>query len=112
MALLATQSVSYAGLNPVYSAAAGGGDTFTPGPNLELEVVNGGGAPITVTVVTPGTSRGQAIADLSVVVTNAERRKIRVSPAEFFADPTTGLGSITYSGVTTVTVGVFQVQDS
>jgi hypothetical protein len=112
MALLATQSVGYAGVTPSLAAAAGGGDTFTPAPNLFLEVNNAGGGSITVTVVTPQTSRGQAIADLSVSVTNGQRRFIRISPAEFFADATTGLGNITYSGVTSVTVGVFQVQDA
>lgn len=111
MALLAAQSVGYGGVNPSLAAAAGGGDTFTPGPNLFLYVNNAGGASITVTVVTPGTVRGQAVADLSVSVTNGQSRFIRISPADFFADPTTGLGSITYSGVTSVTVGVFQVQD-
>jgi hypothetical protein len=111
MALLATQSVGYAGVQPSLAAAAGGGDTFTPAQNLFLYVNNGGGSSITVTVVTPQTSRGQAISDLSVSVVNATVRFIRISPADFFADPTTGLGTITYSGVTSVTVGVFQVQD-
>jgi hypothetical protein len=112
MALLATQSIPLSGVQPSLAAAAGGGDTFTPGSNLFLYVNNGGGAPITVTVTTPGTVRGQAISDLSVSVTNAQARFIRISPADFFADPTTGLGNITYSAVTTVTVGVFQVQDN
>lgn len=112
MALLSTTAVTYAGVTPTLAAAAGGGDTFTPGPNLFLFVTNGGGSPITVTVVTPGTARGQAISDLSVSVTNGQSRLIRISPADFFADPSTGVGNITYSGVTSVTVGVFQVQDS
>lgn len=111
MALLATQSVGYAGVQPSLAAATGGGDTFTPGPNLFLYVNNGGGSSITVTVVTPGTVRGQAVSDLSVSVVNGTARFIRISPADFFMDPATGLGAISYSGVTTVTVGVFQVQD-
>jgi hypothetical protein len=111
MALLATQGVTFAGVQPSLAAATGGGDSFTPANNLFLYVNNGGGSSITVTVVTPQTTRGQAIADLSVSVVNGTARFIRISPSDFFADPTTGLGAITYSGVTTVTVGVFQVQD-
>lgn len=111
MALLASQSVTYAGIGAALAAATGGGDTFTPGPNLCLIVNNGGGSSITVTVVTPGSVRGQAVSDLSVSVPNGAVRYIKISPADFFMDPTTGVGSITYSGVTSVTVGVIQVQD-
>jgi hypothetical protein len=111
VALLSTQQVPFAGVQPSLAAATGGGDTFTPANNLFLYVNNAGGGSITVTVVTPQSSRGQAIADLSVSVTNGQARFIRISPADFFMDATTGLGSITYSGVTSVTVGVFQVQD-
>ena len=112
MALLSTQAVGYnPGAAPSLTAAAGGGDTFTPAGNLFLYVNNGGGSPITVTVVTPQTARGLAISDQSFSVTNGQARFARISPADFYADPTTGVGNITYSGVTTVTVGVFQVQD-
>lgn len=112
MALLATQQVGYAGVNPALAAATGGGDTFTPSNNLFLYINNAGGGSITVTVTTPQTLRGQAVSDLSVSVTNGQARFIRISPADFFTDPATGLGSISYTGVTSVTVGVFQVQDA
>lgn len=113
MALLATQSVTYnPGAAPTFAAASGGGDTFTPASNQFLVIENAGGASITVTVATPGTTRGLAIADQSFTVTNGQRRYARISPADMYADPTTGLGNITYSGVTSVTVGVFQVQDN
>lgn len=112
MALLATQSITYTGLTPAMASAAGGGDTFTPTNNQFLEVVNGGGGSITVTVSTPATYRGLAVADLSVSVTNGQRRFIRLGPPDAVMDPTTGLGSITYSGVTSVTVGVFQASEN
>ena len=112
MALLSTQSVSYTGVTPALTSAAGGGDTFTPGPNMFLEIVNGAGSPMTVTVATPPTVRGLAVADLSVVVTNGQRRFVRISPADMMADTSTGFGNLSYTSATSVTVGVFQVQDT
>jgi hypothetical protein len=111
MATLATQSIKRAGLSPAYAAAAGGGDQFTPGRNTFLHVKNGGGAPITVTVVTPGIALADVpIADLAVVVTNAQERMIGPFPPEFFADPAlSGQAAITYSAVTTVTVAAFDL---
>lgn len=110
MATLATQSVSRAGVNPAYVAAAGGGDKFTPGKSTFLHVKNGGGAPITVTVVTPRTDAiGNAVADNAISVTNAQERIIGPFPAEFYASSVDGLADITYSGVTSVTVGVFEL---
>ena len=111
MALLATQTVGFTGVQPSLAAATGGGDTFTPGANMFLYVNNAGGSSITVTVTTPGTVRGLGIADISVSVTNGQVRFIKISPADFTMDPTTGLGTISYSGVTSVTVGAFQVMD-
>lgn len=113
MALLATQTVVRTGLAPSYSAAAGGGDTFNPSPESFLHVKNGSGAPITVTVVTPGATGGLAIADVSVSVpATTGDRMIGPLPGSLFADPTTGLGSITYSGVTSLTVAIVDVSDN
>jgi hypothetical protein len=52
---------------------------------------------------------GLAIADGGGSVTNAQSRLFGPFPAEIYADPTTGLCNLTYSGVTTVTVGVFKL---
>ena len=109
MALLATQSITRAGLAPSYAAAAGGGDTFRPGPNVFLHVKNASGGALTVTVVTPrNDALGNPVADnaISVPVTTGERM-IGPFPYDFYADPTTGLASITYSGVTSLTIGAF-----
>lgn len=104
MALLANQDGSGptgATITPV--AAAGGGDTMAGGSGRFLYVANGGGSPITVTLVTPEQVEGAlAVADRTVSVTNATFRHIPV-PSRY-NDPSTGLASITYSGVTTVTV--------
>lgn len=109
MATLATQAVSRAGAAPSYAAAAGGGDAFTPSSSTYLHVKNASGAPITVTVVTQRNDAiGNPVADntISVPATTGERM-IGPFPAEHYADPTTGLAAITYSGVTSLTIGAF-----
>ena len=109
MALLTTQDIDTNGVVPSLSAAAGGGDTAVPGHNVFLYVTNGGGSPITVTLVTPETVDSDlAVGDRAVSVTNATSQFIRL-PAELYRNVTTGLVSITYSGVTSVTVGIFRV---
>ena len=111
MAALTTQSVTQAGLQESMAAASGGGDTFTPGDRTWLEVANGGGSPITVTLTTyPTTSPwGTAIPNQTVTVTNGTTKKIGPLVGSQYANPSGGQGSIAYSGVTTVTVGVFSL---
>jgi hypothetical protein len=115
MADLAIQDITNAGLTPAYVAAAAGGDKI-PGTDADtfIHVKNGGGSPITVTVVTPGTapgSGGLGIADVAVVVTNAQERMIGTFPAELYGNPADfGKVAITYSGVTSVTIGAFRAR--
>lgn len=95
-------------------AAAGGGDAFAPGDRTFLRVNNGGGGAITVTIATPATvdaggGATLAIADGGGSVTNAQSRLFGPFPASLYADPSTGLVNVTYSGVTTVTVGAFKL---
>lgn len=107
MATLAIQTIGITGLNPVFVAADVAGDRVTPGQGSYFEVVNGGASPITVTIVTPESVDGDlAVADRAVSVTNGQRRKIAI-PARY-ASPSDGLASITYSAVTSVTVGSFR----
>jgi hypothetical protein len=111
MANLATQAISRAtAAAPSYAAAAGGGDTFTPDRDTFLHVKNGSGGAITVTVVTPrADALGNAIADNAVSVPAGQERMLGPYPAEHYADPADGLADITYSGVTSLTIGVFRV---
>ena len=108
MALLATQETTLAGLNPVYSSVSAS-DTFVPDDRTYVHVKNGGGSPDTVAIVTPVTYRGQAVADAGGSVTNAQERMIGPFPANFFADPVTGLATIAHSFTTSVTSGVFKL---
>ncbi len=111
MATLVVNQVSQAGLRDdnALVAAAGGGDAFAPGANVFVRINNAGGAGITATFVTPGSVGGLAIADAGGSVTNAQSRLFGPFPAELYADTTTGLVVLTYSGVTSVTVGVFRL---
>lgn len=109
MALLSTQSISRTGLNPSYTAVAAS-DTFVPDRYTFLHVKNGGGSPDTCAVqVLTGDPPGLTISDVSVSVTNGQERMIGPLPANFFADPSTGLGTVTHSFTTSVTVGVFNL---
>jgi hypothetical protein len=111
MATLTVNPVTTAGFRDdnALVAAAGGGDAFSPGADTFVRVSNGGGSPITVTFATPGTIGGLAIADAGGTVTNAQSRLFGPFPPELYADPTTGLVTTTYSGVTTVTIGAFKI---
>jgi len=111
VATLTVNAVTQAGFRDdnALVAAAGGGDAFAPGSDVFCRVNNGGGSPITVTFATPGTVAGLGIADGGGSVTNAQSRLFGPFPAPIYADPTTGLVIVTYSGVTTVTIGVFRI---
>lgn len=107
MAALATQIIAQAGTTPTYAAAAGGGDTFIPGDKVFLHVKNAGGSPQTVTIDSKVPSNYGVDNDLAVVVPATTGDKmIGPLPASRFQDPTTGVGNITYTGVTSLTIAV------
>lgn len=107
MAALVTQVIGLPSLLPAFVAAAGGGDTAVAGSDTFAVFKNGSGAPITVTVVVPGNDEfGTAKPDMAVSVVNGTERYIPLR-ALGLVDPATGLVSFTYSGVTSLTVGIF-----
>lgn len=109
MTLLAKQTIVRTGLTPAYTAVTGS-DTFVPGANTFIHVKNAGGSPDTcVCVVAAGDPPGLTISDNSVSVTNAQERMIGPLNPQFFADPTTGLCTVTHSFTTSVTSGVFDL---
>lgn len=105
MALLAPQAVSKTGAAIVFTAATSGpGDTFVPNSRGVLIIKNASGGSITATIVIPGnTEFNQAQPDIAVVVTAAGEFAVGPFP-QSAADPITGLITITYSAVTSVTV--------
>lgn len=112
MATLTTQVINRAGAVITPVAAAGGGDAMACGSNMMLEVVNGGGSPITVTLNIPAARTFEpnvALTSPAISVTNGTTKWIGPIDAVTFQDPTTALCSITYSGVTSVTVAAVQL---
>lgn len=87
-------------------AAAGGGDTAPVGPGRFLYVNNGSGGSLTVTVATPGTVSGLAIADTAVAVGAGDHALIPLSNVFRGAN---GRAAVTYSGVTSLTVAAFEL---
>ena len=109
MATLATQTITLLGIVPAYSAAAGGGDQFTPSDRTYFHVKNGGVGSITVTIVTPlEAAPNIPMADIAVTVANGAEKIIGPFGAALFQN-SVGLADVTYSGVTSVTVGVFRL---
>lgn len=112
MATLTPQVINRAGTQITLVAAAGGGDAMACGATNFLRVNNGGGSPITVTLAIPSGVSGfpnAAYTNTAVSVTNGTEKSIGPIPAQLYADPVTGLCTITYSAVTSVTVGAIQL---
>ena len=109
MATLATTVATDTGATLTLVAASGGGDKCAAGAGCFLVVTNGGGSSITVTLVTPQVERGDlALADRAVTVAAGATKVIAVP--DFYANPAdSGLCSITYSAVTSVTVAALRV---
>lgn len=109
MAALTVQNISRTGVVPSYAAVAAS-DTFLPDSNTIIHVKNGGGSSDTVTVaVLRGDPPGLTIADVTMAVANGAEKFQGPWPAEFFADPTTGLATITHSFQTSVTIAVLKL---
>lgn len=111
MALLAPQvpTVS-AGVAPTYSAA-NASDTFAAGTNIMLLVENSNAATRTITITTTPTYRGQAIPDPApTIAATTGRLTMGPFPADLYADPTTGLVTVTPSATAGVTYAVIQLQ--
>jgi hypothetical protein len=109
MATLAVQQVIQAGLNPAFVSAAGGGDKVMPGAQTWLEVKNGGGAPVTVTVDSVTLSNFGTDVNLVVSVPAGGERRIGPLSETRFAAAADGLAAVTYSDVTSVTVAAFKI---
>lgn len=112
MATLTTQVVNRGGTVPVYYAVAGGGDAMQCGSGMFLHIKNGGGSTQTVTLVVPATRTFEpnvGITSPVIGVANASEKMIGPIDAQTFADPTTGLCSLTYTTATSITATAIQL---
>lgn len=73
-----------------------------------IEVLNGSGSSITVTIPTPGTIGGLAIADRAVSVAAGARTKISLEDRDLYVQ-SDGTIHVDFSAVTTVTCGAFKI---
>jgi hypothetical protein len=113
MAVLTVQDMSLAGVTDALVAAAGGGDSFDNNGLCLFVVNNASGGAITVTFDDPQSPNpGNAVAfnpDVTVSVPAAGRRTIGPFPPFRFNDPN-GRVQVAYSGVTSLTVGVYRIR--
>ena len=104
--VLTVQSVTRSGTVPTYGAVdAVNGDEFTNDGRTFIHVKNGAGAPITVTISTPGTVDGLAVAERTVSVTNASEKMIGPFPPGTY-NQATGEVHLDYSSGTSITIAV------
>lgn len=108
MATLTTQVIGQAGTAITFSnATASGGDQCATGDGVKLLINNASASSVTATLVTPGTVDGDlAIADRTFTVAAGAIGAIPMT--DRYRDPATGLATVTYSAVTSVTVAVIR----
>jgi len=110
MALLAAQQISITGLNPTF-AAANSSDTIVPDDRVILIYLNTNAATRTISLVTPTKldQFGQALPNVDVVIAAVTGREVIGPIDQSFADPATGLATITLSATTNVTVAAVRI---
>lgn len=105
MAQLQTQFVNRAVplTNKTFANCTSTGDTFDAGDEVYLEVKNGGTGSVTCTVATPGNVDGIAESgyEFTVAATTGVT-EVGPFPPDLFGE----VATITYSGVTTLTIAV------
>lgn len=111
MATLNPQVPAAAGSAITLTAAAGGGDQFLNSGKETVVVDNASGGSITVTIIQKkacSLGSNTPTHDKTFTVPAGQRRYLPPIDPVYYADPDTMMTSITYSGVTSLTVGVFR----
>lgn len=115
MATLSVQNIVEAGLANALASAAGGGDVFANPEDQTtfFMITNGGGGSINVTFTSQVTNAAVpglgnvALSDRVVAVPAGATRMIGPFPPRF--NNASGQVAVSYSGVTSVTVGAFRL---
>jgi hypothetical protein len=90
------------------SAAAGGDEFANTGKELlVIEHVNGGGSNVTLTIVTPQTVDGLAVADKAIVIAPGTRQLLGPFPKGIYNDEDDNV-NLTYSAHTDIRVAVLR----
>lgn len=105
---LTLQDVERSGLEPSYASANADGNSFANNSRVVLHAKNGSGSPITVTVKTPGTVDGLAVADRTVAIPAGEERIMGVFPPADY-NQSDGSVHVDYSDVTSLTVAALRI---
>lgn len=108
MATLSIQTIARAGLTPSYASAAGGGDEFANTGIQFAHIKNGSGGDIVVTIATPNSVDGLAIADRTVTVSAGSEEMIGPFPVAHYNDANSKV-QLTYDGVTSLTIAILQL---
>lgn len=107
--VLSVQAVSLTGVVPSFSAATVTvGDKFLNNGRVYVEVINGAGAPINVTVDSLVNCNQGHDHNITVAVANGTRKKIGPFPMSIFNDAS-GYVTVICSSVTSITLGAFSV---
>lgn len=115
MAILTVTQINPTGITDaeaLMAAAAGGGDSFLNTGKEYLEVLNGSGGSITVTISSNGAGAKCSFGvagtqhDKTLVLAAGKRGRIGGLPPAQFNDAN-GRAQVSYSGVTSLTVGAF-----
>lgn len=106
MATLSVQDVNTTGATPSFASATSGGDQFSNDTKTIVEVKSSG-APCTVTVARQQACQYGSTHNLTVTVPSGGDKMI--GPFDQSFNDGTGNVQITYSAVTNITVGAFQI---
>jgi hypothetical protein len=105
MAQLTVSSVTKTGVAPTFTAASVGGDSFVNDGQTVIDCNNGSGGALTVTVVAVGKCNQGSLHSVVVSVPSMTHEVIGPFPVARFGRNV----SVTYSGVTSLTVAAYDL---
>lgn len=103
------QKATSAGVAVTFEPANSLGNSYFAAKGRGLVVRNGSGSAITVTLPTPATADGLAIADRAITVAAGAQTHVGVGSQAGIYAQTDGTVWVDYSAVTTVTVAVVDI---